>query len=128
MQRLFLILQRFLPMLLVMGGIFFVSGIPGNRLPLPDIVGADKIAHIVTYGGLAVTVFHAFGPWFKPFNPRWLTALVLILCILYGIGDEYHQSFIPYRSPCISDILADAIGTMVVCSIRNSKFWQRLFL
>ncbi len=128
MQRLILILQRLLPMLLVMGGIFFISGIPGNRLPLHDIVGADKIAHIVTYGVLAVTVFHAFGPWFKPLNPRWLTSLVLILCTLYGISDEYHQVFIPYRSPSIFDILADVFGTVVVCIIRNSTFWHSLSL
>jgi VanZ family protein len=128
MQRLFQLLSRMLPMILVMGGIFFLSGIPGDRLMLPDIANIDKIAHIVAYGILAITVFYAFGPWFRPMNPRWLTLTVILVCILYGISDEYHQSFIPNRTPSFFDLLADGFGALIVCTVRNSKFWQRLSL
>jgi len=115
-------------MVLVMGGIFFLSGIPGNRLILPNIEGIDKIAHIVAYGVLAITVFHAFGPWFRHIHPWWLTALVITVCVLYGITDEYHQFFIPGRTSSLFDLLADGCGAVIVCAVRNSNFWKRLSL
>ncbi len=115
-------------MLLVMAGIFFVSGIPGDRLPLPDVVDIDKLAHLTVYGLLAGTVFYAFGPRLRYKNPTWLSLVVIAVCIIYGISDEYHQSFIPNRTPSVFDILADGTGAIVVCLIRNSTFWKGLFL
>jgi VanZ like family len=127
-QRFFRLLLRLFPMFVVMGTIFFLSGIPGNRLLLPNIEGIDKIAHITAYGILAITVFHAFGPRIRRLNPRWLTAIVILICVSYGITDEYHQSFIPGRTASLFDLLADGFGTIIVCIIRNSKFWRELSL
>ena len=128
MQRFFQLLARTLPMILVMATIFFLSGIPGNRLFLPNIDGIDKIAHIVAYGILAMTVLYAFGPRIRRLNPRWLTLLVIVVCVLYGITDEYHQSFVPGRTTSIFDLAADGFGSLLVCTVRNSSFWQRLTL
>jgi hypothetical protein len=127
-QRFFQLLLRLFPMFVVMGTIFFLSGIPGDRLPLPNIEGIDKFAHIAAYGILAITVFHAFGPRIRRLNPRWLTATVILFCVLYGVSDEYHQSFVPGRTPSFFDLLADGFGAVIVCIIRNSKFWRRLSL
>jgi VanZ family protein len=35
------------------------------------------------------------------------------LCILYAITDEYHQSFVPGRSPRGMDVGIDALGAVL---------------
>lgn len=39
--------------------------------------------------------------------------LLIIVCSFYGIIDEIHQMFIPYRTADIFDALADAIGSVI---------------
>ncbi|HSH41142.1 MAG TPA: VanZ family protein, partial [Arenicellales bacterium] len=41
---------------------------------------------------------------------RWLA---LGLAVLYGISDEWHQSFVPGREPDVLDVLADGVGAAV---------------
>ncbi len=39
--------------------------------------------------------------------------LSLMICILYAISDEVHQSFVPGRGPGVMDVLIDSAGAMV---------------
>lgn len=126
MPRLFRFLLRLLPMLLVLGALFFSSGIPGEHLAPIPVTGFE--AHVIAYGVLAITVFYAFGPWFGRLPGRWSTLTVIFICILYAISDEIHKSFIPGRTFEFVNIVADSIGVFVVCAIRNSRFWQDLSL
>lgn len=34
--------------------------------------------------------------------------------LLYGVSDEWHQSFIPYRGAKITDVLIDGIGIVIM--------------
>ncbi len=104
-------------MCLVMGAIFFLSHQPGNELKLPLFVGADKLLHATAYGVLAITSIFALPKTFKTTFPLPTAFLVVFICLLYGITDEYHQSFIPGRSPDIFDVIADTVGAMIVCTI-----------
>ena len=61
MSRLLRVSARTIPMFAVMGGIFFLSSMPGDHLVLPEIVNIDKAAHMAIYGLLAGAVFFAFG-------------------------------------------------------------------
>ncbi len=103
-------------MLLVMAAIFFLSHQPGNSLYLPPIPGMDKICHMAIYGLLAMTLLWSFGS-------RQQVSLVkvalktVLFCLLYGISDEFHQSFIPQRSVSGLDLLADLAGAMLACGI-----------
>jgi VanZ family protein len=36
--------------------------------------------------------------------------LVIGLCALYGASDEFHQAFVPYRTPDILDWITDVAG------------------
>lgn len=36
--------------------------------------------------------------------------VILLLCVLYGITDEFYQSFIPGRCVSGGDLLADMVG------------------
>jgi len=107
---------RILPMFLVMGGIFFFSHQPGDALRLPLIPGIDKIAHMVVYGLLAVTLLWLLGTG-KREHVAGAALKTVIVCLLYGMSDEWHQSFIPYRSVSVFDLLADLAGSMLVAAI-----------
>jgi len=114
-------------MALVMGAIFFLSHQSGDTLNLPSFPGADKLAHMTAYGVLAFTVLWCFGK--KAMERQGRTILVTVLfCLLYGISDEYHQSFIPFRSVSVFDILADAAGAFGLCMIwlKNPVLQQKL--
>jgi len=39
--------------------------------------------------------------------------LSVLLSSLYGIGDEIHQYFVPYRSADLMDVLADILGSFI---------------
>jgi VanZ family protein len=122
---------RLLPMLSVMGTIFALSHTPGQFLVLPDIVNIDKVAHLAIYGLLAVTVFFAFGKRFSQMHPRLVPILVLLFCTLYGISDEWHQSFIPNRTASVFDVLADGAGAAMICvfhAIRPPRKKKERFL
>lgn len=101
-------------MTLVMGTIFFLSHQSGDTLDLPSFTGSDKIAHMLAYGTLASTVIWSFGRKGLD-NPGRTVVLTVLLCVLYGISDEYHQSFIPLRSVSVSDLFADIAGALGVC-------------
>lgn len=104
-------------MCLVMGVIFFLSHQPGSDLNLPLFNGADKILHATAYGVLAISSIFAFPKTFKIAFPFATAFFVVVICLLYGIADEYHQSFIPGRSPDIFDVAADVLGAIIVSSI-----------
>jgi len=102
-------------MIVVMGTIFFLSHQSGDSLDLPSFAGADKLAHMIAYGGLAFSVLWFFGRKGLD-NPRRTALLTVLFCLLYGMSDEYHQSFIVLRSVSIFDVLADTAGAFC-CSL-----------
>ncbi len=105
---------RFVPLIAVMGIIFFLSNQPGDSLDLPDIPDLDKGLHCIVYGVLALSALFAVPEYKYQANPFWVSLLVVLFCLLYGISDEFHQSFIPGRFPTVLDLLADTIGAVVV--------------
>jgi VanZ family protein len=69
------------------------------------------------YGLLAATAFYAFGSRLRRLYPRLIPLLVILICTLYGVSDEFHQSFVPNRSPDLFDVMADSTGAALVCII-----------
>lgn len=65
----------------------------------------DKLAHFTYYGIMAVLLLHAFGS-------RWLWVSVLLI-LLVGVADEWHQASIDGRDASAWDWVADAIGAGV---------------
>ncbi|HHB76440.1 MAG TPA: VanZ family protein, partial [Desulfobulbus sp.] len=47
-------------------------------------------------------------------RPYMVGISVVIFCLLYGVSDEWHQSFVPGRTPDILDIAADTFGAAVM--------------
>ena len=103
-------------MTLVMGTIFFLSHQSGDSFNLPTFHGADKLVHFLAYGTLALSVLGAYGK--KGLNAIGRTAVVTVFfCLLFGISDEYHQSFIAFRSVSGFDLLADIAGAICVSTL-----------
>ena len=107
------LLLRIVPVLLVMGTIFFLSHQYGDTLSpyLPAFPGADKICHLAIYGLLAMTVLWCLGPG-KQVSLVKMALKTVIFCLAYGMSDEFHQSFIPQRSVSALDLLADLAGAL----------------
>jgi hypothetical protein len=121
------LLLRLVPMLVVMGIIFFFSHQPGNTLSLPPLPGIDKICHLAIYGVLALTVLWFLAPGRQ--EPPVRTALKTVLfCLVYGLSDEFHQSYIPQRSVSGFDLLADLAGAILVSVIWLNSRRLRLFM
>jgi VanZ family protein len=113
---------RSLPMMTVMGILFFLSHQPGTTFQLAMPPGADKFGHGVLYAVLAGTAVFAMVP-VPPRRTLQAGLLVVLFCLLYGISDEFHQSFIPGREPSAGDLLADTAGSAVAVA-----FWLRYTL
>ena len=101
--------MRFLPLVGVMALIFLLSHIPGRNLPEAAIFAQDKFCHALAYATLAAAALWAWLPQVKK-RPRSALGAILLFCLLYGISDEFHQSFIPGRYSSLADIGADVMG------------------
>ncbi len=93
--------------------IFVASGTPGNDLPQFggwDIF-AKKGGHLIGYAMLGVAWLRglAYG---KPAN-RNTILLAVVLSTCYAATDEFHQSFIPLRTPSPVDVGIDAVGAAI---------------
>lgn len=80
-----------------------MSQVPGARYAW------DKLLHVTGYAGIGVLAMRAFhGGLARPrARPTLLAGLAVVL---WGISDEYHQSFVPGRHASVLDVLADAVG------------------
>jgi len=101
-------IRRFIPLVIMMGVIFYFSHQPGDSLDLPDFWMSDKVAHCSAYFLLGVSVVYGFAS--LRFRPALIALIAIFFCLAYGITDEFHQSFIPLRSVSSGDVLADTTG------------------
>ena len=108
---------RLVPMVIVMGTIFFLSHQSGSELNVPSIEHLDKFGHFVIYGLLAASVIWAPPEELKRRRPKLIFIMTIIFCFLYGISDEFHQSLIPDRSVSGADLVADLCGIIFVSAI-----------
>ncbi len=83
---------------------------------MPPILWFDKIAHMAIYAVLAATVLYMFHSRLKGKRAVSISLMTMGICILYGIGDEFHQSFVPGRFVSFFDVVADTVGAAVVCA------------
>jgi VanZ family protein len=101
-----------LPAPLIAVAIFILSS--QSRLPhLGWVFSIDKVQHCIAYFCLAATtgLWSFPGGWKKhPLRSFFLSAAI---ASLYGMSDEFHQSFVPGRDCSIFDWCADTIGALL---------------
>ncbi len=112
------------PPLLWAALIFLLSASSLKHAPALDRPLADKVAHAVFFAVLALLLYRALrrGPALS-----WGRAALLAVVItsMYGALDEYHQSFVPARSPELADWVADTLGALLVLGVVAIRHRQR---
>ncbi|MEM7393782.1 MAG: VanZ family protein [Verrucomicrobiota bacterium] len=89
--------------------IFALSAMPPRDKPGFYFPGFDKIAHLGVYGILGFLVFMAFIRETRK-TPGAAFVLSILIASLYGLSDEWHQSFVPGREVEAMDWVADTFG------------------
>ena len=104
--------------------VFLLSSRP---LPerVPKIPGMDKIFHFIVYAALSSAIF---GSIIKGKNNHNKALFISIfLAVLYGLSDEFHQSFVPGRECSLLDLLADFLGATFGTAISLKTLIKRKF-
>ncbi len=91
--------------------IFLLSSIPNP----PGAQGSEWrsiVGHLVEYSVLAFLAAKVLELW----RPGWgwlaLAAGAWLFAVAYGMGDEFHQSFVPRRNASGFDVLMDGLGAL----------------
>jgi VanZ family protein len=112
--------------MLILGNKFFAYWFPifvycllifiQSSRPSPDITPhwpyVDKVLHFSAYALLSALFLRAFNTTRIKNNLKLIFILSVLLSSLYGISDEIHQSFVPYRTADAMDVLADILGSI----------------
>jgi len=90
--------------------IFWLSS--QTALPTPILFShQDKLHHLGAYFIMGILAWRFFNDYFK--NSKTVIALSLCFCSLYGLSDEWHQSFVPNREDDLLDWVADTLGASI---------------
>ena len=100
-----------------MGLIFYLSSLSGAHASQALDSGAffwlgeltSYAAHIVLHAVLAALIQAALWGWNLGFQLRWVI-IAAVFSSLFGISDEYHQSFVMGRSATVLDGLVDSMA------------------
>lgn len=97
--------------------IFAFSSIPGTSYPNFSNSGSllSYIYHFIIFFLFAFLLIVSFNGK-KDFNVR-LFAFAVLAAIVYGILDEIHQMFVPFRFPGVNDVLVNNIGIFLASLI-----------
>jgi hypothetical protein len=105
--------------------IFWASSSPN---PFPFAVGRflsqDKLLHAIAFAGLGAVLVRTLRLAGVP--PRAWVALATIAASAYGLLDEWHQSFVPGRSPDPRDWIADTLGALAGAALAAALLRRRL--
>ncbi|MGR8929380.1 MAG: VanZ family protein [Gammaproteobacteria bacterium] len=96
------------PALLAYCGLIFLLSAQA-KLPIPQVFNVqDKLLHLGAYSIMAIFSWRAFRHF--RLNETAVAWISFLFCGLYGLSDEWHQSFVPGRTVSFWDWTADTSG------------------
>ena len=98
-----------LPLILYCLFIYIQSANPSPE-QIPSFPLVDKVLHFIAYGLMGILFYRAYQTLRIRDNLPMLMLLSVVSASLYGISDEIHQSFVPFREAAVGDVIADIIG------------------
>ena len=110
-----------LPLVIYCLAIYIQSGQPGLK-HIPDVRFLDKFLHFGAYGLLGILFFRAYETLPLKANKTLLILLSIGSATLYGISDEIHQYFVPFRNADIMDVVANTLGS--ICGVYFYHLWK----
>jgi VanZ family protein len=98
--------------------LIFIQSAFASSEQIPRWPYLDKLLHLTAYGILGALVCRASNTIESIHlrGPR-LFLIGVLVTTLYGLSDEWHQSFVPGRSAVVADLLADFVGAVLGCAI-----------
>ena len=104
------------PVVLYAGMIFYLSAQshPDEQLPsflLKDV--SDKVLHAVEYAVLGGLCYRAFRWGVSGQVASHALLFAIVTASLYGVTDEAHQFFVPFRESSWQDWVADTAGAAI---------------
>lgn len=110
--------------------IWILSSMPANAVVELPNQGIDAFIkeslHLVEFGILYVLLFLA-GLTFTNFKPL-MSFIFMGVAIGYGLIDEIHQSFVPYRSATVIDFVKDTIGVLAASHFMHHAYFSGKFV
>jgi VanZ family protein len=100
---------------------FFMPSISREKV---DIIHGviRKLGHVSEYFILGILLFRSFRGGSKElFKLRWAFFSFLVVMV-YAAGDEFHQSFVPTRTPSLTDVGIDTLGGALAQGV--SVLWR----
>lgn len=107
-----MILKYWLPVIICMGYIFYMSSLPGKDIPLL-FPFQDVLFHGSIYAVLGFFFLRAFKNTFKDFDFIGLLIATVLFGLAYGVLDEVHQISVAGRCCSGFDVLIDAAGSLI---------------
>ena len=104
-------LSYWFPILLYCALIFIQSSYPAPE-SIPRLPHIDKVLHFAAYAVLGALFLRALKTLRIKDRLRLAMFLSIVLSSLYGISDEIHQHYVPFRSADAMDALADIFGSI----------------
>ena len=96
--------------------IFYFSSRSPEALPAPKALAwfgsmQNIVAHLALFGVLGPLLLAACWTWMSGAAGQWRWVLLAAaMGALYGVLDEYHQSFVPGRKATLFDVAVDGAG------------------
>jgi VanZ family protein len=117
------LLKYWAPVVLWMGVIFIFSSYP--TVKTSEVLWKEffikKSAHIIEFGILALLIFRALRNTYN-LSQKNTNLISILLASLYGVTDEYHQSYTSGREPTVRDALFDFVGSFLAVIIVSKYF------
>ncbi len=116
--------MRHLPLVALLAwaaAIFVGSSIPNP----PDAGGGEwkyEAAHVFEYAVFGALAFLALRTYLPSAATSTLTSAAWALSLLYGVSDEFHQSFVANRDANALDVIFDGAGAVIGIALA-ARFW-----
>lgn len=97
--------KNLIPAILVMLFIFILSSTPGPRLDAAGL-GGETIhvnGHFLMFTALCLAYYKAVKK----------IPYAILLTIIFGVSDELHQLWTPFRACSFEDVLVDSFGALI---------------
>lgn len=100
-------------------------GITENKIP-PQKINSTvnklnyplrKCAHASEYAVLAILIIFTINAFTNNNYSIKKILLTVLICFVYSLTDEYHQSFVPGRTSLFTDCLIDTTGSIIACMV-----------
>lgn len=89
--------------------------------------GLDKVTHLICYAGFGYVLLRAFR---KAGKRDFVAVWAVLIVVLYGVSDEFHQTFVPGRDFELWDIVFDGLGGLLAagfCGLADRFGWPIWF-